>query len=72
MILDMTKRVVEIDEELLQDAFAVLGTRTVSDTVNRALTHVRAAALDQARTNQELRRGGWVPVPPARRRWFRR
>jgi Arc/MetJ family transcription regulator len=68
----MTKRVVEIDDELLQDAFAVLGTTTVADTVNRALTQVRAAALDRARTNQDLRRGSWVPVSPARRRWFRR
>jgi Arc/MetJ family transcription regulator len=72
MILVMTKRVVEINDELLQDAFAVLGTSTVTATVNRALAHVREAAVQRTMSDQALRRGGWVRVEPSRHRWSRR
>lgn len=41
----MTKRLVDIDDGLLQEAAAVLGTSTMKDTVNRALAEARDAAL---------------------------
>ena len=41
----MTKRLVDIDDALLQEAAAVLGTSTMKETVNRALAEARDAAL---------------------------
>ena len=43
----MTKRLVDIDDELLERARAELGCDTIKDTVNRAL-----AALSQSRTER--------------------
>jgi len=43
----MTKRLVDIDDELLERAKAELGSDTIKDTVNRAL-----AALSQSRAER--------------------
>ena len=37
---DMTKRLIDIDDELLSEASELLGTRTMKDTVNLALSDV--------------------------------
>lgn len=69
----MARCMVEINDELLQETFAVLGTQSVTDAVNRAFLQVRETAVQRALADQALRRGGWVRVPPGRRRqWFRR
>jgi Arc/MetJ family transcription regulator len=41
----MTKRLVDIDDELLAQAKALLGTDTMKDTVNQALREVIDAEL---------------------------
>jgi len=41
---DMTKRLVDIDDKLLSEASELLGTRTMKDTVNHALSDVVNAA----------------------------
>jgi Arc/MetJ family transcription regulator len=41
----MTKRLVDIDDELLAQAREVLGTATMKDTVNRSLREVVNAEL---------------------------
>jgi Arc/MetJ family transcription regulator len=41
----MTKRLVDIDDELLDQASAVLGASTMKETVNRSLEVVVVAAL---------------------------
>ncbi|MBK5306886.1 MAG: hypothetical protein JJD92_09390 [Frankiaceae bacterium] len=41
----MTKRLVDIDDDVLAAARTALGTRTIKDTVNRALSDASAAAL---------------------------
>lgn len=40
----MTKRLVDIDDEVLEEARRVLGTRTIKDTVNTALRETTRAA----------------------------
>lgn len=40
----MSKRLVDIDDELLDEAADVLGATTMKDTVNRSLEHVVLAA----------------------------
>ena len=40
----MSKRLVDIDDELLAEATAVLGTATMKETVNRSLESVVQAA----------------------------
>lgn len=40
----MSKRLVDIDDELLQEASAILGAPTMKDAVNRALESVVVAA----------------------------
>jgi Arc/MetJ family transcription regulator len=40
----VTKRLVDIDDELLDEAAAVLGTPTMKQTVNRSLEEVVLAA----------------------------
>jgi Arc/MetJ family transcription regulator len=40
----MSKRLVDIDDELLREASAVLGAPTMKETVNRALESVVLAA----------------------------
>jgi len=44
---DMTKRLIDVDDEALRVARAELGTRTIKDTVNEALR--RATAHRQRR-----------------------
>jgi Arc/MetJ family transcription regulator len=41
----MTKRLIDIDDDLLTEASELLGTSTMKDTVNRALSEVSAAVV---------------------------
>ena len=41
----MTKRLVDIDDDLLEEATEILGTSTMKETVNEALAEVRRAEL---------------------------
>lgn len=63
----MTKRLIDLDDELLSGAQRELGTRGVSDTVRAALQH---AAARSARLRQVtwLEEGGLAAMAdPARR-----
>lgn len=40
ILCDVTKRLVDIDDDLLDEATAVLGTATMKQTVNRSLEQV--------------------------------
>jgi Arc/MetJ family transcription regulator len=53
----MTKRLIELDDELLASARAELGTEGVSDTVRAALRHAVASSA-RARQVQWLVDGG--------------
>jgi len=53
----MTKRLIDLDDELLARAQAELGTSGVSDTVRAALRHAAASAA-RARQVQWLTEGG--------------
>ena len=53
----MTKRLIELDDELLADAQRELRTSGVSDTVRAALRHAAAAAA-RARQVTWLEEGG--------------
>jgi len=44
ILLGVSKRLVDIDDELLDEAAAVLGATTMKDTVNRSLEAVVLAA----------------------------
>lgn len=63
----MTKRLIEIDDALLDEARVALGTERVSDTVRAALRHAAAAAA-RARQIEWLTDGGMAPLadPAAR------
>lgn len=52
----MTKRLVEIDDKVLDDARQALGTVTIKDTVNTALKEAAAAAHRRRITKEDLRR----------------
>ena len=52
----MTKRLVEIDDKVLDDARQALGTVTIKDTVNTALKEAAAAAHRRGITKEDLRR----------------
>lgn len=53
----MTKRLVDIDEEILTQAREALGTKTLKDTVNLALAETAArGAVRRALARDELRR----------------
>jgi Arc/MetJ family transcription regulator len=52
----MTKRLVDIDDAVLDEARQVLGTSTLKDTVNAALTETVKAARRRAITKEDLRR----------------
>ncbi len=52
----MTKRLVEIDDEVLEDARRLLGTSTIKDTVNTALAESVRLARSRAITKEDLRR----------------
>ena len=41
----MTKRLVDLDDDLLEEATEILGTSTMKETVNEALSEVRRAEL---------------------------
>ncbi len=41
----MTKRLVDIDDDLLEEATEILGTSTMKETVNEALSEVRRTEL---------------------------
>ncbi|MGH2704526.1 MAG: type II toxin-antitoxin system VapB family antitoxin [Actinomycetota bacterium] len=41
----MTKRLIDVDDSLVEQARGALGTRTLKDTVNRALGEVVRAEL---------------------------
>ena len=63
----MTKRLIDLDDELLSSAHRELGSNGVSDTVRAALQHVaaRSARLRQAAW---LEQGGLAEMAdPARR-----
>lgn len=62
----------EINDELLQDAAAVLGTHAVSETLNRALEEVREAAIGRTLAAQAQRRTGSARVTPTKRGLFHR
>ena len=57
----MTKRLIELDDELLADAQRELHTTGVSDTVRTALKQASAAAA-RARQIEWLRDGGMEPL----------
>lgn len=53
----MTKRLVDIEDEALEEARRILGTRTIKDTVNTALHEtIRAAQRQQHLDRAALRR----------------
>lgn len=54
----MAKRLVDIDDDLLERAREALGTATIKDTVNRALEEQAKAAYRRALTSEDLRRAG--------------
>lgn len=54
----VSKRLVDIDDELLQDATDVLGTGTMKQTVNRALEEVVHAARRRRHADRLARRQG--------------
>lgn len=53
----MTKRLIDLDDALLDEARAALGSSGVSDTVRAALRHAADAAA-RAREVEWLREGG--------------
>jgi len=48
----MTKRLIEIEDELLQQARRALGTETIKDTVSTALQQAVHSSERRARLNQ--------------------
>lgn len=52
----MTKRLVDIDDEVLEQARAALGTVTLKDTVNASLAETAKAAYRRAITREDLQR----------------
>lgn len=60
----MTKRLIELDDELLDAARSALNTRGVSDTVRRALEHAAASAA-RARQIEWLTDGGMTELAEA-------
>lgn len=52
----MSKRLVDIDDDVLEQARQVLGTSTLKDTVNTALAESVRAAHRRALTSEDLRR----------------
>ncbi|MFE3545123.1 DUF2191 domain-containing protein [Nocardia sp. NPDC059177] len=63
----MTKRLIEIDDELLASAQDALGTSGVSDTVRAAL-HSAAVAAARARHVEWLINGGMAELADKDRR----
>ncbi len=50
----MTRRSVDIDDDLLQQAMAFMGTRTIKETVNDALADMAARPARRAEVNRWL------------------
>jgi Arc/MetJ family transcription regulator len=50
----MTKRLVDIDDEVLEEARRVLGTTTLKDTVNESLRKIAAAAGRRKITSKDI------------------
>ena len=50
----MTKRLVDIDDEVLEQARRALGTRTLKDTVNRSLEQAASDAYHGVITTEDL------------------
>ena len=63
----VTKRLVELDDDLLESAQRELGTSGVSDTIRAALRHAGAAA-SRARQVEWLQDGGLEPLSDASQR----
>lgn len=51
----VTKRLIDVDDQLLLDAQAVLGADTYKDTVHRALERVVAGQRTRSQTESALR-----------------
>jgi Arc/MetJ family transcription regulator len=56
-VMYMAKTMVDLDEQALRDAQAVLGTATKKDTINRALGEVVASARRAEAVAAEIERG---------------
>lgn len=54
----MTKRLVDIDDEALEEARRTLGTTTLKDTVNESLRDTAKAARRRQITKEDLQRVG--------------
>ena len=54
----MTKRLIDVDDELVEQARGALGTQTLKDTVNAALSETVKAARRRALTTEDLMRVG--------------
>lgn len=50
----MTKRLVDIDDEILDEARRALGTTTLKDTVNESLRSTAQAARRSKITNEDI------------------
>lgn len=57
----MTKRLIELDDEMLEEARQALGTEGVSDTVRAALRHV-ADAVARSQEVEWLAAGGMADL----------
>ena len=58
MPIGVSKRLVDIDDELLHDAAEILGVSTMTETVNRALGEVVAAARRRRHADRLARMKG--------------
>lgn len=52
----MTKRLVDIDDEVLEQARSALGTSTLKETVNASLTEAAQASHRRNLTREDLQR----------------
>ena len=52
----MTKRLVDVDDELLEEARRILGTRTLKDTVNESLRATVRAYKHRSITHEDIER----------------
>lgn len=54
----MTKRLVDIDDDVLEEAKRTLGTSTLKETVNQSLAEASRAARRRELTPEDLQRVG--------------
>ena len=54
----MTKRLIDVDDDVLEEARRLLGTTTLKDTVNRSLQQTVTAERRRAVTPESLQRVG--------------